>query len=199
MSTIRNPVGPQPPGIYWRRRAVVLIGLVAIVVVVLLIVFRPDGTPTSPSSSPKPTDTSTTTSTDDAKACDPAQIELAAITDKDGYDQGETPQISMSITNTGTDPCTINAGTDAQEYIITSGSDQIWSSRDCQSEPAPAETVLQPGVARSTAPFAWDRTRSSADTCEGERPQVGAGGASYHLTVKLGDIESAATKQFLLF
>ena len=199
MSTIRNPVGPQPPGIYWRRRAVVLIGLVAIIVVVLLIVFRPSGTPTSPASSSKPSNTSTSALTDDAEACDPTTIELTAVTDKGGYDQGVTPMISMSITNTGTEPCTINGGTDAQEYIITSGSDQIWSSRDCQADPAPAETVLQPAVPRSTAPFPWDRTRSTPETCEGERPQVGAGGASYHLTVKLGDIESAATKQFLLF
>lgn len=198
MSTIRTPVGPQPPGVYWRRRAVVLLGLVAIVVIILLIVFRPaGGTPTSTASSPSPTATSTVT--DDADACDPADIQVTAITDKGGYNQGELPLVSMSITNTGATACTINAGTDAQEYIITSGSDQIWSSRDCQTEPAPTETVLQPGIAKSTVPFPWDRTRSSTTTCTGDRPQVGAGGATYHLTVRLGEIESAETKRFLLY
>jgi hypothetical protein len=86
-----------------------------------------------------------------------------------------------------------------QEYIITSGSDQIWSSRDCQTEPAEVVTVLQPGTPKSTTPFAWDRTRSSVGTCETPGAQVGAGGASYHLAVKLGDLESATTKQFLLY
>lgn len=200
MSTIRNPVGPQPPGIYWRRRAVVLLGLVAVIVIILLIVFRPTGnTPTSTSSSPKPTAPSSTADDGDAAACDPAKIELTAVTDKGGYNAGEQPLISMSITNTGSSACTINAGTDAQEYIITSGSDQIWSSRDCQTDPAATETVLQPGIAKSTNPFPWDRTRSSLETCTGDRPQVAAGGASYHLSVKLGEIESAATKQFLLY
>ena len=200
MSTIRTPVGPQPPNVYWRRRAVVLLGLLAVVIIILLIVFRPtDETPAPTATTPKPTTTSASTDDADADACDPADIELTAITDKGGYNEGELPLISMSITNTGSAACTINAGTDAQEYIITSGSDQIWSSRDCQTDPKPTDTVLQPSLAKSTTPFGWDRTRSSTDTCAGDRPQVGAGGASYHLTVKLGDIESAATKQFLLY
>lgn len=200
MSTIRNPVGPQPPGVYWKRRAVVLLGLIAIVVAILLIVFRPTGpTPTATVTSPKPSASSTPVSAADADECDPADIELTAVTDKGGYDAGEEPLISMSITNIGTEPCEISAGTDVQEYIITSGSDQIWSSRDCQADPAPTVTVLQPGTPKSTAPFAWDRTRSSVDTCETAGAQVGAGGASYHLSVKLDDLVSAATKQFLLY
>lgn len=202
MSTIRNPVGPQPPGVYWKRRAVVLLGLIAIVVAILLIVFRPTAaspTATATSASPKPSASSTPVSAADAEDCDPADIELLAITDKGGYDAGEQPLISMSITNTGTEPCTISAGTDVQEYIITSGTDQIWSSRDCQADPAPTVTVLQPGTPKSTTPFGWDRTRSSVDTCEAQRPEVGAGGASYHLGVVLGDLKSATTKQFLLY
>ena len=38
MSTIRNPVGPQPPSVYWRRRLVALLALVAVIVVIVLIV-----------------------------------------------------------------------------------------------------------------------------------------------------------------
>lgn len=41
MSTLRNPVGPQPPSVYWRRRIMVLLGLIAVIVVVVLIVVRP--------------------------------------------------------------------------------------------------------------------------------------------------------------
>jgi hypothetical protein len=200
MSTIRNPVGPQPPAVYWKRRAIVLIGLVAVIVIILLIVFRPQGgTPTPTNTSTTPPATSSTEEDAEVAACTPDQVSLEAITDKGGYNAGEDVMVSMTITNIGAAACTINAGTDAQEYIIASGSEQYWSSRDCQADAAPTEVTLEPGVAKSTNPFAWDRTRSSADTCSGDRPAVGAGGASYHLTVKLGDIESAATKQFLLY
>ena len=199
MSTIRNPVGPQPPAVYWKRRAIVLIGLLAVTVIILLIVFRPQG------ADPKPTNTSTTpppaATTTDGKvaACTPEQVSLEAVTDKGGYNAGEDVMISMTITNIGAAACTIDAGTGAQDYIIASGDETYWSSRDCQAEPTEAEVTLEPGVAKSTTPFAWDRTRSSTTTCTGDRPAVSAGGASYHLTVKLGDIESAETKQFLLY
>ena len=198
MSTIRTPVGPQPPAVYWKRRAIVLAGLVAVIVIILLIVFRPQ------SSDPQPTNTSTTppaaTTTDgEPAACTPEQVSLEAVTDKGGYNAGEDVMVSMTITNIGAAACTINAGTDAQDYIIASGSETYWSSRDCQADAAPTEVTLEPGVAKSTNPFAWDRTRSSTTTCTGDRPEVSAGGASYHLTVKLGDIESAETKQFLLY
>lgn len=197
MSTIRNPVGPQPPSVYWKRRALVLLGLVAIVVIIALIIMRPgSGTPAATTKSPSPTATSVA---EGAKACDPADIQLTAITDKNGYSIGETPLISMSITNTGSTACTINAGTDAQEYLILSGTEQYWSSRDCQADEAPTETTLQPAVPQSTNPFPWDRTRSTTTTCDAARPAVAAGGASYHLTVKLGDLESADSKQFLLY
>jgi len=199
MSTIRTPVGPQPPAVYWKRRAIVLIGLLAVIVIILLIVFRPQG------GDPKPTNTSTTpppaATTTDGKvaACTPEQVSLEAVTDKGGYNAGEDVMISMTITNIGAAACTIDAGTGAQDYIIASGDETYWSSRDCQAEPTEAEVTLEPGVAKSTTPFAWDRTRSSTTTCTGDRPAVSAGGASYHLTVKLGDIESAETKQFLLY
>lgn len=41
MSSFRDPVGPLPPNVYWRRRLVVGIGLLALIVVVLMIIFRP--------------------------------------------------------------------------------------------------------------------------------------------------------------
>jgi hypothetical protein len=105
----------------------------------------------------------------------------------------------MSITNSGASACTFDVGTDAQVYLITSGSDQIWSSKDCQTAPAANKQILEPGKALSTTPFAWDRTRSSTTTCTGTRPPVVAGGASYHLTVQVGAAKSAGTgKQFVL-
>src|SRR3712207_7304720 len=49
---------------------------------------------------------------------------------KDDYAQDELPQLSLTLTNSSSAPCLVQAGTDVQEYRITSGSDLIWSSKD---------------------------------------------------------------------
>jgi len=202
MSTIKNPVGPQPPSVYWRRRLLLLLLVVVVIVVVVLIIVRPgSGTPNSApsgSNSASHTPSAGSTSGSSATPCDPSVITLTPITDAAGYAAGAKPLLSMSITNSGASACTFDVGTDAQVYLITSGSDQIWSSKDCQTAPAANKQVLEPGKALSTTPFPWDRTRSSATTCAGSRPEVTAGGASYHLAVQVGAAKSTGTKQFVL-
>lgn len=207
MSTLRHPVGPQPPSVYWRRRAIVGLGVLAVVIVIVLIFVRPGAG--EPAATPAPTSTSSPAATDsataepstdpsDIAACDPSTVRLTAVTDASSYGNSEQPMLSMEIENVGAAPCSFDVGTGAQEYVITSGADQIWTSADCQEDPTESVIVLEPSQTLATTPFAWDRTRSSADTCSGKRPEVIAGGASYHLTVKLGEAESADTKQFLL-
>lgn len=202
MSTLRSPVGPQPPSVYWRRRLLVLLGLVAVVVVILLIVFRPDAGGSEAGKTPAPADTPTTEPTFEAddpdELCDPSVIRLEPVVDAGSYAAGVMPQISMRITNTSSAPCTFDVGTAQQEYLIMSGSDRIWSSRDCQLDPADLPQVLDPGKTLSTTPFPWDRTRSSTDTCDQERPEVIAGGATYRLSVSLGEATSEGDVPFLL-
>jgi hypothetical protein len=203
MSTIKNPVGPQPPSVYWRRRLLLLLLIVVVIVVVILIIVRPgSGSPTgnpSGSNTASHGPSSPATSGSPSAACDPSVITLTPITDADSYASGVQPMLSMSITNSGASACTFDVGTDAQVYLITSGSDQIWSSKDCQTAPAATKQILQPGKAVSTTPFAWDRTRSSTTTCTATRPPVVAGGASYHLTVQVGVAKSTGSgKQFVL-
>ena len=206
MSTIRNPVGPQPPSVYWRRRLLLALGLVAVVIVIILIVVRPGaGKPVgAPTSSPattagaSPSFPSTPGAGGNATACDPSVVTLVPVSDAASYAAGVQPQLSMTITNSGASACSFDVGTDAQVYVITSGADQIWSSKDCQTGATANVQVLQPGKAMSTTPFAWDRTRSSTSTCSTNRPEVTAGGASYHLAVQVGTAKSADTKQFLL-
>jgi hypothetical protein len=50
----------------------------------------------------------------------------------------------------------------------------------------------------SAAPLEWDRTRSSVDTCDGERPRATGGGATYHLSVSINGIASTNTASFQL-
>lgn len=228
MSTFRNPVGPQSPATYWRRRLMVVLGLVAVIVVVVLIVVRPGSDAADAKSGSSSSDqgsvggaadggdavaagddeTDAAASADaeqpatpiDPKACKPGVITIEAVTDKVTYAAGEKPLISMKVTNTGGAECDLAVGTDIQEFRITSGSEQYWSSLDCQATAAPQTVTIAPGDegAMSTTPIPWDRTRSDPATCDGDRPAVPAGGASYHLTVQLGELQSAS-KQILVY
>lgn len=202
MSSLRNPVGPQPASVYWRRRIVALVGLIAVITCIVLIVSSlVNGGPATPTPTPTTAETpggTTGGGTAEAKDCNPAVIRLVPVTDSNSYPRDQQPMISMTITNTGSVPCTLDVGTGQQLYSIVSGSDPIWNSADCQTDPQPFEQVLAPNETLTTTPFAWDRTRSSTSTCDQDRPAVVAGGATYRLSVSLGDIESASDTPFIL-
>lgn len=206
MSTLRNPVGPQPASVYWRRRLVVGLGLLAVIVVVILIIVRPgSGTPT-PTPSPSPSSSAAGSSSNapvagsgDAVECDPAKITIDPMTDATEFQAGTNPQLWFTVKSGMTEPCVLAAGSDLQVYTITSGEEVIWTSTDCQTGAEPAEVILQPGVPKEGAHLTWDRTRSSSDTCDVPGDPVTAEGASYHLSVAIGDIESSETRQFLLY
>jgi hypothetical protein len=205
MSTTKHPVGPQARSVYRRRRLVVGLGLLAVIAIILLIFFRPgagDGA-AEPASQPGATANPAATAPPESTApvaCDPAIVAVEAITDQDSYDPGEEPELSLSVTNTGTVPCVLNAGTTTQVFTITSGADVYWTSTDCQTDEVDAEVTLEPKIPVSTkTPLVWDRTRSSPETCEiTDREPAPGEGASYYLSVSVGGVASANPAQFLL-
>lgn len=194
MSSFRNPVGSQPPEVYWRRRLIVGLGALIVIVVILLIVFAPKGgsTPTAGGSdTPRPTDGSAA-STPPTVACDPANLTVTAATDKPSYATGEVPQLSFTVKNTGATACVLNAGTDQQDFLITSGKqkEKYWDSKDCQSDSTPAQVPLDAGGEISSGvPLEWNRTRSSTSTCTTGGAAVPAG-ATYQLTVTVSGVSS---------
>ena len=177
--------------------------LLAVIVAIILLIVKPGSGEPGATKTPAPGGSSSVTPEQpvagEEKACAKGAVKVVAVTDKASYKAGENPMLSLTITNTGTVACTFNAGTDVQEYRITSGTETIWASKDCQKDPVATVAVLEPGKDVTTTPFPWDRTRSSADTCEGDRPPVTAAGASYHLTAVVDGVESADTKQFQLY
>lgn len=208
MSTFKHPVGPKASSVYWRRRLIALLALVAVIVVIVLIVVRP-GSSSGGSAKPGATDAATpaadgtsiptTGATAAGEGCDPAKVKVDAVTDQSIYSEGQLPQLSVAITNTGSSPCKIDAGTAQQVFTITSGSEVYWTSTDCQTDKTSAEVLLQPGkTISSQTPITWDRTRSDPATCQADRQQVPAGGASYHLKTSVAGVPSQATKQFIL-
>lgn len=219
MSTIKNPVGPEPSKVYWRRRLIVLAGLLAVIAIIVLIIVRPgSSSPAGSSATPPASATSAPATTSppaaagepqnveaaapadgQTAACDAANIQVTPVTDADTYAAGVNPQLSLSLTNTGGTACSINVGTAQQVYTIRSGEEQYWVSTDCQASPTDMPTVIDAGATLASTPFAWDRTRSTADTCSStDRPQVPAAGASYHLDVSIGGFASTVSKQFIL-
>lgn len=212
MSSTHTPAGRQPKTVYRRRRLVVGLGLLAVLVIVFLIVARPGSGRGGPAAPNSPVASATAPATDAAKtpkptapaegaACLPANVQVEAITDAVNYEPGQKPQLSLSVTNTGTTSCTIQAGTSKQVFTITSGKDVYWKSTDCQDKSSDAEVMLKPGVPISSSEAVpWDRTRSAKGTCDvTARDAAPAGGASYHLLVSVNGIKSATPKQFLLY
>ena len=198
MSTIRNPVGPQSPKVYWRRRLLVALGAVAVIVIIILIIVRPGSgaTPTGSKTTPAAT---ASAPADPSAACASGVIVVTAVTDKTTYAAGQMPQISMKIQNNGAKTCTVNAGSTQQDLVITSGSEKIWDSKDCQTGAVDFAQVLKAGQTVTTTAIPWNRVRSSKTTCTATNaPLVTAGGASYHLGVSLGDVKSKDTVQFIL-
>ncbi|MDM7893036.1 hypothetical protein [Curtobacterium caseinilyticum] len=149
--------------------------------------------PSSPGAAP-----SASAAPGDAAACSADQIELTPVLDKRTYGPTEDPKIAMSITNTGSDACHMDLGSAQQVLTISSGQEQYWSSKDCQTGGTNQDVTIKAGQELTTPAIEWDRTRSSTTTCDSSRPSVTGGGASYHLQVAVGDLESKESAQFVL-
>jgi len=177
----------------------VLIGVLVVILVIVLIVVRPGSG--KPVATPSNTPTSAHTVATTAPPCKASDVQVVAVTDALSYAAGVLPQLSLTITNTGSTACSFKDGSDVQDYEITSGTDKIWSSKDCQSKPEAHTSILQPSKSVSSTPFAWNRTRSNPAACTATNaPQVVAGGASYHLAVSVNGVHSSAANspQFVL-
>lgn len=205
MSTLRDPVGPKDRKVYIRRRLLVLAGLLAIIVFVVLLIVKPgSGGPRDAQDVEVPKDLASETTaapTEDGEtaACAAGQLKVTPITDKTDYAAGELPQLALQVENTGTDPCSADLGTADMEFAVSSGDDEVWRSQDCQTNPESLPVILDPGKAVTTEAMQWDRTRSSAETCDITRDPVSADGASYHLRVTAAGVQGTGTAQFLLF
>ncbi|MFT4220166.1 MAG: hypothetical protein QM611_06580 [Microbacterium sp.] len=152
----------------------------------------------TPTSTPTP-DPSSTAAT--VAACKAADLSVEPIVDKDSYRANQKPKFSIALKNTGDTDCTLNVGTSTQKFVVTSGSDVWWRSTDCQSKSSDQVVLLAAGQrVESAKPVQWDRTRSSVKSCDdSDRARATGGGASYHLSVEIGGVESDETKQFLLY
>ncbi len=117
-------------------------------------------------------------------ACATDAVNVTASTDAAVYTAGQNPVLMLKVTNASKSPCTVNVGTNQMEFLISSGADRVFSSRDCQEDGADLIKTIAPG-ASELANFPWTRIRSAAG-CAAVAATPGAGGAYYSLTATLG-------------
>ncbi|MDP4803732.1 MAG: hypothetical protein NWR45_02125 [Candidatus Nanopelagicales bacterium] len=166
MSVLMSPVGPEPPGVYWvRRAAVIVVALTLIVSLWWLLVGRG-------SSSPETTATSSTSdgsateeivvveeavapvSTEPVDCLDWA-IAVSATTDSSTYRIGLEPVLSLVIENIGDVACLRDVGAKANELEIKSGGYHVWSSDDCSASQRSKIATLEPGD-KVASSISWD-------------------------------------------
>lgn len=188
MSSLLHPTGSEPPQIYWRRRAVVL--LAALVLVVAVVVVWPKGTtPAPPDATSTPLNStsasvavspsvsvsvsSTASPTPTApQACLTQNLQLNT-TGSNHLIQGSKQKFTTSITNSGGISCVLNLTASNFALTVTSGSDRIWSTKDCAKWVPTKKLTLKP-KAKYTFEVTWPLQRSQA-TCKTTKAPVNPG------------------------
>ena len=191
----RKPVSP----VYRRRR--LFVGAILLLVLALAVggfvaisnalngaapAATASGTPQQeqPGSTPPPSPQQTAAATPSpSTGCDEKLLTVAAATDKAAYAPGEKPLLTLKVSNGNRVPCEVNIGTSQMEYVVTSGSDRIFSSSDCRAESSDLVKTIAPGQSE-TANFPWARNRS-VEGCTAVAAQPAAG--TYVFTARLGN------------
>jgi hypothetical protein len=207
---MRLTVGPLSPTVYWRRRAVVLGGLLC---VVLLVVYACSGTPApksadpstaaataaasaSPEASPTPSpltpivdgeqSPSPTLETSKAAAtqtgpCTDAEMSVTPVPDAATARRGAPVKFTLKIRNVSTRSCARDVGADMQELYLQQGAVKVWSSDAC--DPRHGSDVLTFAPGREAAYYVmWDGKANTQGCANRQAPAAG----TYQLVGRLG-------------
>ena len=192
-----QPVGPLPASTYWRRRALLLVGLLVLVLVVAKACGGDGGAQTLSAASPTPSPsvspaTSTTPAAVPSKAaaspaalqtCRNTVLQVTAESDAEAYPSGGKPRFTLTIRNIGSVACRRALGPGAVELRVFSGEDRIWSSDDCNESKEQGVLTLPAGAARATTvQWSGKRTRPGCQTAETAQP------GTYRASARVGDL-----------
>lgn len=203
---VLHPRGPHSPGVYWRRRLLVLL-IIGVLVYAASHACggsapnRPTAasgpTPAasrSPAASPSVTvspaaSPSASPSPAVLPDCPDAALKVTSQTDAHSYPPGTSPKLTLVVQNTSQSRCRRDLGSAQLELVVTSGTDRIWSSNDCAPGGSPEIVELTPGE-KQTYAVTWDRERSAPGCPQGAgKAQPG----TYKLQPRVGQIEGAPT------
>jgi hypothetical protein len=179
-------------GVYWRRRVVVLgIPLALLAALVLWAVNRGGHDATAAPPAPRVTTAPLTTSAaaHGVPDCVPPALALGITADSADVAAGVMPTFTVTITNAGSTQCVVDAGDLQREVLVVSGTDRVWSSKDCASGSPARSLLLAPGMTDTTQ-LAWNRIRSAAG-CPSGLPAPKPG--TYQVTVALAGTSGGPT------
>ena len=190
-----RPVGPEPAPTYWQRRAVVAVGVLLLLLFLRAVLsgsggererVAANGASPSPtgSSSAGPSGSPQPSASPGSTPCAPPALTATATTERNDYPVGGRPVLVLTVTNTGTTPCTRDLGQGAVELMVVSGSDRIWSSDDC-APGGPAKSVVLAPQEESVTRLTWAGRRSQPG-CAGDKAATQAG--TYRVNARLGDL-----------
>jgi hypothetical protein len=193
MSSLLRPVGHLPASVYWFRRGLILAVAVVLLVVLLNVIGggdpkntaasgpQPSGDPTvAPTSTPTTTPTGKPDSKDTKKSSEPVK---SSETPKDlkcaGTDVNIELQLSTRTMATGTamnlvvqlgaarEECKATVDPSKLSLTITSGTDQIWTTQQCEKAIPKSVLVLAKGKQFPTT-VPWDGRRSRPGCLPGQ-------------------------------
>jgi hypothetical protein len=203
---VRQGKGPVPrsKSVYLRRRIIALVVLAALVAIIWSLVAGAvslvQGIFGGNSSVPAGLNAGGT-----AAACAADSILLEPIVGdananpQASFDTGINPFFGYRVTNVGAKDCTFDVGGKGTFFRVTSGSETIWTSENCDRTALISSLVtLKPNEPMASAMSDWYRVKSSSTGCGAEQVPVIAGGASYHLSAEVGGVVSKDTSQFIL-
>jgi len=215
---MRLTVGPLPAAVYWRRRAVVLAGMV-LVIAVIWYVFSGGTAPAgagstgatrSPGASSQPTPTGTVLrpiignsptpsatafslpTTGETGPCTDDEMQVTASAASEQVVYGTPVPLTIRFRNISARSCQRDIGADVQELRILSGETVVWSSDDCSNNRGHNMSTF---AANQEAKFTltWNgrvsRSGTGAVTCSATAPAPQPG--VYQLVGRLGDKLSA--------
>jgi hypothetical protein len=208
VSSVINPVGPEEPSVYWRRRAIVVVALLLVLWLAWMLLRtalggggdEPTATPSGSPGASAPASAQPTPSGDPggsaapsaqaspgaAAACTDAQVGVTASTVSATTPVGAGLELSMTVTNTSQTPCTRDVGAGANELRVISGPALVWSSDFCNPSEAADVQVLEPGQPWTTT-LTWPGT-IVPEGCPSEQRQAQPG--SYQVIGRNGSVES---------
>jgi hypothetical protein len=220
MSTVLHPVGPEPAQTYWVRRFAVL-GVVIVVLAVIGALIAngttsgsavqasppplvtaetpsPTPTPSAPTASPTPATAAPITAAAQTPpsqpvACTPGSLR-PTLTGKQQLKPTQANTFTLSLINGSGQACVAQVTRDNFELKIYSGTDRIWSSRDCATAVKPMTRKLGPEQAVEWS-MSWNGRRSRAG-CQ-SRPEIPRPG-TYYATAQLAGAEPVQLRMILV-
>ncbi|MCU1587184.1 MAG: hypothetical protein JWN31_677 [Frankiales bacterium] len=184
-----QPVGPLPAATYWRRRAGLLLAVIAVLFLGKSCLGGGGGGGTPKAhTTPTPSSSPSTAATGAASTvCADSALKAEASTDEPTYALGSTPKMTLAITNTSKTACARDMGSGAIEFVVFSGEDRVWSSDDCGTGRAASVVTLAPG-ARKVVTITWAGKRSKPN-CAGSHDDAKPG--TYRVVGRAGTLHSS--------